>query len=165
MSTAVAEATQEVSFPVTGMTCASCVRRIEKALTRVEGVHEASVNLATEKARVVYEPHVATFGTLSAAVHKAGYGVGEVSAEAPTPGQAEPVDEQASQSQRDIDDLKRRWMVALPVGVGMMALMYIPLPLDAMDILMPALLVIATIVQFWAGRGFYAAAWAAARHG
>ena len=46
-----ANAPKEVSFAVTGMTCASCVRRIEKALHKVEGVSEASVNLATEKAR------------------------------------------------------------------------------------------------------------------
>ena len=51
-----ASPTTEVTFPVTGMTCASCVRRIEKALNRVEGVTEASVNLATEKASVVFDP-------------------------------------------------------------------------------------------------------------
>jgi len=42
-------------------------------------------------------------------------------------------------------------MVALPVGLGLMALMCVPLPMDAMDALMPAILVIATAVQFWAG--------------
>src|SRR5262249_7918022 len=65
----------EVTFPVTGMTCASCVRRIEKALGRVDGVREASVNLATEKAHVVYDPHVASPEHMRAAVEKAGYGV------------------------------------------------------------------------------------------
>src|SRR5919198_508731 len=75
MSTTVAEPS-EVSFPVTGMTCASCVRRIEKALGKVDGVREASVNLATEKARVVYDPGVVSLGQLTAAVEKAGYGVG-----------------------------------------------------------------------------------------
>jgi Cu+-exporting ATPase len=65
----------EVTFPVTGMTCASCVRRIEKALGRVNGVREASVNLATEKAHVIYDPHVATPERMRAAVEKAGYGV------------------------------------------------------------------------------------------
>jgi copper ion binding protein len=68
---------REVTFPVTGMTCASCVRRIEKALTRVDGVQEASVNLATEKARVVYDPAAVTFDAMQAAVQKAGYGVGD----------------------------------------------------------------------------------------
>src|ERR671939_569346 len=67
--------TTEVTFPVTGMTCASCVRRIEKALKKVDGVAEASVNLATEKARVVYDPAAASPAQLRGAVEKAGYGV------------------------------------------------------------------------------------------
>src|SRR5919109_1091564 len=61
-----AAALAEVTFPVTGMTCASCVRRIEKALGKVEGVREARVNLATEKARVLYDPAVATMPELQA---------------------------------------------------------------------------------------------------
>jgi Cu+-exporting ATPase len=158
------------------MTCASCVRRIEKALQKVDGVHEASVNLATEKARVVYDPGATTFEAMHAAVQKAGYGLGDqpdVESPAPSSGvqSAESpqvrhgaTDQLESERQREIDDLKLRWMVALPVGLGMMALMYIPLPLDAMDILMPAILVIATAVQFWAGHTFYQAAWASAKH-
>ena len=45
-----------VEFPVTGMTCASCVRRVEKALGRVEGVEVANANLATERVRVALNP-------------------------------------------------------------------------------------------------------------
>ena len=130
------EQAHEVSFPVTGMTCASCVRRIEKALNRVEGVQEASVNLATEKARVLYDPEVADFTALTVAVEKAGYGVGELAAANPqepgTPQLRE--DEHQDERQSEIDDLRRRWTVALPVGLGMMALMYIPLPLGRRDI-------------------------------
>ncbi|MDQ3541886.1 MAG: cation transporter, partial [Chloroflexota bacterium] len=44
--------TIETSFPVEGMTCAACVRRVERALTKVDGVESASVNLATERASV-----------------------------------------------------------------------------------------------------------------
>ena len=66
---------KDVSFHVTGMTCASCVRRVEKALKRVEGVDDASVNLATEKATVVFDPAVVEADSLSAAVEKAGYGI------------------------------------------------------------------------------------------
>src|ERR1700730_18271956 len=65
----------EVTIPVTGMTCASCVRRIEKALNRIAGVQDASVNLATERARVVYDPSMATQTQMRAAIEKAGYGV------------------------------------------------------------------------------------------
>jgi Cu+-exporting ATPase len=66
----------EVTFPVTGMTCASCVRRIEKALTRVDGVQEASVNLATERAKVLFDPSLASADQMRAAVARAGYAAG-----------------------------------------------------------------------------------------
>ena len=66
-----------VEFPVTGMTCASCVRRVEEALGRVEGVGEVGVNLATERAKVVYDPAEGPgVEGLRDAVEKAGYGVG-----------------------------------------------------------------------------------------
>jgi Cu+-exporting ATPase len=167
------ENTSEVSFPVTGMTCASCVRRIEKALNKVDGVQEASVNLATEKARVVFDSTIATFVQLTAAVARAGYGVGEVNnaknsdleASTETSAVSDPSNVLDRERQREIDDLKRRWMIALPVGLGMMALMYVPLPLDAMDLVMPALLVVSSFILFWAGSGFYSAAWAAGKHG
>src|SRR5581483_2948006 len=74
---------REITFAVTGMTCASCVRRIERALGKVAGVQEATVNLATEKARVVYDPTVATTAELKAAVKKAGYGVDDLPPDAP----------------------------------------------------------------------------------
>ena len=67
--------TTEITLPVSGMTCASCVRRVEKALNKVEGVQDASVNLATEKATVLFDPALATPGAMQAAVEKAGYGV------------------------------------------------------------------------------------------
>jgi Cu+-exporting ATPase len=58
------------------MTCASCVRRIEKALSKVAGVREASVNLATERAKVMYDPQATGLDQLKAAVERAGYGLG-----------------------------------------------------------------------------------------
>src|SRR5438105_11304527 len=87
MATTTDADTQEITFPVTGMTCASCLRRIEKALGRVGGVEQANVNLATEKATVVYDSSVATRAQMQAAVEKAGYGVREfaIPATAPSP--------------------------------------------------------------------------------
>jgi Cu+-exporting ATPase len=71
--TAATDATQKVRFPVEGMTCASCVNRIERYLRKVDGVTEVNVNLATESATVEFQPTVATFADLGSAVEAAGY--------------------------------------------------------------------------------------------
>src|SRR4051812_50184388 len=63
----------ETSLNIGGMTCASCVRRVEKTLTRVDGVVAASVNLANETATVSFDPATATLETLTAAVNSSGY--------------------------------------------------------------------------------------------
>ncbi|HVA26121.1 MAG TPA: heavy metal translocating P-type ATPase [Chloroflexota bacterium] len=161
---------QDILFPVTGMTCASCVRRIEKSLSKVPGVHDASVNLATEKAHVVFDPSTVTVGDLAAAVEKAGYKVGELPAPV-VPGPAAPTQEAAQapheherERQREVDELKTKSFVSLSAGLAMMALMYLPWHIDQ-ALLAPVLLIAGTIVQFWAGRVFYQAAWAAAKHG
>src|SRR6266498_1181225 len=71
--------TAEAILAIDGMTCASCVRRVEKALAKVPGVESASVNLATEKATVRFATGAARPTDLREAVKRAGYGVrGEV---------------------------------------------------------------------------------------
>ncbi|MBP8061206.1 MAG: copper-translocating P-type ATPase [Polaromonas sp.] len=62
---------------IEGMTCASCVSRVERALKKVPGVQEATVNLATESARVRFAPGASTEAVLRRAVREAGYGVRE----------------------------------------------------------------------------------------
>ncbi|MCL6648953.1 MAG: heavy metal translocating P-type ATPase [Chloroflexi bacterium] len=74
-------AVRDVQLAVTGMTCAACVNRIEKALKRLDGVTDASVNLATERATVSYDPSQVSLAQLKEAVEKAGYGVREERAE------------------------------------------------------------------------------------
>src|SRR5215217_925920 len=102
MDTVIAEsqtATDEVVLPIEGMTCASCVRRVEKALTKVPGVGAANVNLATEKATVTFDPSVVELDQLRGAVEKAGYAVGALQ----TP--AAPASVEASASPReDVDE-------------------------------------------------------------
>jgi Cu+-exporting ATPase len=151
-----------------GMTCAACVRRVEKALTRLDGVAEARVNLAAETATVGYDPELVDLDRLTGAVSAAGY-TGTVRHGDATPTSPPPPPETAAEdrdARRDAElrDLRRKWQVALTAGLSLMVLMYLPLSLDTMDWLMPVLLVVATVVQFWAGRPFYRAALAAARH-
>ena len=61
------------TLDIGGMTCASCVRHVEKALSRIDGVRSAEVNLATEAATVSFDPQAAGLSELTAAVAAAGY--------------------------------------------------------------------------------------------
>ncbi|HEY3062023.1 MAG TPA: heavy metal translocating P-type ATPase [Chloroflexota bacterium] len=158
-------ATHEVTLPVEGMTCASCVRRIEKALNKIEGVTEANVNLATEQAHVAFDPAVTGIDQMRAAIEKAGYTLRELPRPMPSDTPAERAEDAHDiEQQREIDDLKRKWTISLGAGVLMMALSFVPLNVP-MDVIAPVLLIVATLVQFWAGAPIYGTAWAAARHG
>jgi Cu+-exporting ATPase len=79
-------AVQKIDLPITGMTCASCVRNVERALSRTEGVAEASVNLATERAHVEFDPAVIGVKDMIERVLQAGYGVAQASIELPITG-------------------------------------------------------------------------------
>src|SRR5215208_7161419 len=157
----------EAILPIEGMTCASCVRRVEKGLAKVPGVTTANVNLATERATVAYDPAVADLASLRAAVERAGYRVREIPTAEATPAADQAVtavDPREQERDRELADLKRKWVVSLAIGLVMMAEMYLPLGWD-MAVVAPLLLIQATVVQVWAGGVFYRTAWAAARHG
>ena len=81
----VREETTELS--IAGMTCASCVGRVEKALAKVPGVRQASVNLATERARVTHLAGAVSAADLEAAVERAGYTARRLSADLPDAGE------------------------------------------------------------------------------
>jgi len=151
---------QIISLDVEGMTCASCVNRIERFVNKVDGVSLASVNLATEKATIRFDPARTSVGELTSAVNAAGYEVRE----APAAIVGDGVDAHEAAREREIGDLRRKSLVSLAAGLAMMAVMYLPLSLD-MTLVAPLLLITAAVVQFWAGAVFYRAAWTAARHG
>ncbi len=74
-------ATAKVDLPITGMTCANCAQNIERALRKLDGVLQANVNLASEKASVDYLPSLINLEALKRAVEGAGYGVIELEEE------------------------------------------------------------------------------------
>ena len=169
----------ECTLDIGGMTCASCVGRVEKALNRVDGVVTASVNLANETAVVTYQAGATDTTVMTAAVEKAGYTSTPRPQKEPAatatahatggPGgdraAGDPMEELDRRRDHEIASLKRRWQVALTTGLALMAVMYVPIHLDTMDWLMPTIFVVASIVQAWAGADIYKAAWATARHG
>ncbi|MEA2549626.1 MAG: P-type Cu+ transporter, partial [Chloroflexota bacterium] len=158
----------ELSLPIEGMTCASCVNRIERFLKRTPGVEEAVVNLATEVATIRYLPAEAGRAELVAAVEAAGYDVRrapDVVAGRQTPATlADAADFDAAQRAAEARGLLVRAAASIAVAVGIMALMAAPLGL-AMEQLNWLAIVPATVIQAWAGGRFYRAAWRAARHG
>lgn len=78
--------TQQIDLPITGMTCANCARTVERTLSKTDGVGEAAVNYATERATVSYDPATTDVSALIERVSKAGYGVAQASIELPITG-------------------------------------------------------------------------------
>lgn len=159
---------EEIVLPVKGMTCASCVRRVERAIAKVPGVQSVAVNLATERATVDYYPGTASVADFRAAVEKAGYEIAQERAGATDA--SSPQDwgaggtSLAEERAREIRALRLRFGISLAVGAVLMAAMFIPWPFDHTR-LFPLMFLLATPVQFWAGWQFYKGAWAAGRHG
>ena len=146
---------ERVSLVVGGMTCASCIRHVEDALGNTAGVVSTNVNLASGLARVEFAPGQTTVSDLRYALEDAGYSFEGVSGDKYR-GYAGAEEQQ---------DLKRKFVFSLLVAGTTMALMAASpmtstLPLG-MDFL---LFVLATPVQFWAGRQFYVGAWGALKH-
>jgi Cu+-exporting ATPase len=143
-------ATRKSIFPVSGMTCASCVARVEEALSSVPGVISANVNLASEKATVEYLENTA-IADMRRAVREAGYELGP---------EAETLKDVTVTARREIHALRNRVIFATVLGTIIMALSFSP-GFTGKAYLLWAL---ATPVQFWAGWRFYRGAWGALRH-
>ena len=139
-----------IQFLVGGMTCASCVARVEKALLKVPGVSSASVNLATEKATVQGLSTV-TAAALQAAIEKAGY-------------TAVQVDDTKPRKERR---LAPWWPVAASAALTIPLVAPMLLQLAGVDWMLGGWtqLALATPVQFWLGWRFYRAGWNAVRAG
>ena len=142
----------DIVAPVRGMHCAACVGKVERALTSIPGVDQASVNLATEQATVSFDPALTGVDALQAAVAAAGYELAE-----PRAGAA-PVDD-AEQAAREAEQGRQR--NRLIVGAVLSA----PVLLGGMSHLLPwvpaalqnpwVLLALTTPVQFWVGWQFH----------
>jgi Cu+-exporting ATPase len=147
-------AISEVVFNVTGMTCATCVQNIETALNGLDGVVSVTVNLASEKAYVRYNPEVVTVSRLKKAISDAGY-------------KAVPADEKAEDYDRQARDRERHRLVLLLIFSFSLAI-----PVFVLSMVMPfhsnadnwLLLGLTTPVQFLVGWQFYVGTYKALRN-
>ncbi|NJN65241.1 MAG: copper-translocating P-type ATPase [Chloroflexaceae bacterium] len=179
--------TNRAEFPVTGMTCASCSARVEKALRKVPGVLDAQVNLASEQAFVTWSPAEASWSDLKGAVERAGYGVIEPDTSDDAATTIEDVE--AAAREREVSGKRRKLIVGAVLGLPLFVLSMardfgliapfligsgaegpgpIPIPIHAgmthpasADLLNWLFLLLATPVQFYSGLDFYLHAWKA----
>ena len=156
---------ESLSLAIEGMTCASCAGRVEKALRQMPGVIDASVNLASETARVTVARNTVDEASLIAAVRQAGYGARVTGAndEAPRGDRQQSVpDRQATAIRREGALALLALGLSLPLLGGMVAELA-----GFHDRMLPpwSQFVIATIVQLLLGWRFYRAAWGALRAG
>ena len=145
----------EVELAIEGMTCASCVFRIESRLMKTPGVAKASVNLATETAKISYAAGELKESDLINAVAKAGYSAKRLVSSEP-------------QSVSKSESLKRD-LREVVIGSALTAPLVLPMLLEpfGVDLMPPGWiqLILALPIQFWLGARFYRAAWKAVRAG
>jgi len=157
---------EKLSFPVHGMSCASCVKKVETVLSALEGVVQASVNFATERAAVQYVPGKVSSKDFRKAVKDAGYEILEMEKDE----EGEVIDRQKAAREAEFRKVKRRFIVGLilviPVFVlghwqvfGLSTLFDLSHRANAY-----LQLILQTPIQFWVGWQFYVGAWKSARH-
>ncbi len=149
---------QTLDLAIAGMTCAACSARLERVLNAQPGV-EARVNLATEKARIRYQPGLTDPDQLLAAVARTGFTASPIT----EPSRAEEKARKATEYQRELRVFVISALFTLPLLAQM-----IPMLLGEHHVAwMPPWLqwLLATPVQFWAGKRFYTGAWNSLRGG
>ncbi|WP_394739302.1 heavy metal translocating P-type ATPase [Natronococcus roseus] len=148
---------ERTDLSLSGMSCTTCASTIEESLQDVEGVADASVNFATERANVHHDPDV-DVDTLVAAVDAAGYGVRDELLE----------DEQEMEDEAELRDMRRRairaWIVTSPI-VLLMVFMWTPLEVLTGFQIDVAMFIFATIVVFYYGRTTHASAYRGIKNG
>ncbi len=145
-----------ISFPVTGMTCAACQARVQRALSAEPGVVDASVNLVTKSAAVRYDPSSVSPQRLIDAVRATGY-----DAELPSTGDSLALDFAQDTEAREARSLAIKAAVSVVAGVIAMLLSMVGAGSAVVNYL---LLSITTVILAWAGRDIYRRAWKAMRH-
>lgn len=109
-----------VAIPIGGMTCAACAQRVEKAIGRLEGVASASVNFATEKATVTYDPQKVRLSVIRGAIEKAGYKALEAN-------KADAAEEDRIRKQREIKTLWTKFIVSAVFSVPLLYIAMVPM--------------------------------------
>ena len=147
--------TVQETFPVLGMSCASCAARVDKTLNQQPGVSKAAVNYASGAATVEYDPAQCSPQALQQAVQAAGYDL-LIKKDKDTLLEAEQAHD------KRYHDLKFRttWAIILSVPIVIIGMFFMNMPYANL-----IMWVLSTPVVFWLGRGFFVSAWKQLKHG
>ena len=148
-------------FPVEGMTCASCVSRVEKKLASLDGVHQVDVNLATEQVSIDYTAALIEFEVLQRALDQAGYRL------LPSLNESEgnTIQDNEKRHLKQLALLKLKLIVSGLVSLAVMFLSMKGKSFIDIELVHILLFVLATPVQFFCGGQFYRGAINGFRHG
>ena len=154
---------ERIDLPITGMTCAACAARIERSLGKAEGVADAAVNLATERASVTFDPAVTSIDRIVETIRDTGY---DAILPSPEVKDETAVDAVADAKRHEYETLRKKFIVAavlaLPVLVMAMShgrIAFLDFPgANALQFLLT------TPVVLYSGAQFYRGAWLALKH-
>jgi Cu+-exporting ATPase len=159
---------ETLSLPVEGMTCASCVLRVEKTIKKIEGVEDVNVNLATEKVTFTINNSKANLSQISDAVEDAGYKI-ILPSKSPTPKESESTYE--NDSSKKYNELKNSFVFSLILTIPVLIINMVsmtnwfmrwsPISMDATNRI---LFLITTLIIFIPGRRFFISAWKLLKH-
>jgi len=115
------------TLTIGGMHCAACSTRVEKALSKLEGVQSAVVNLATEKATVIFNPQILRLSAIKAAIVNAGYEVIKVSSETSANASANVLDEDKLRKEKEIKLLKTKFIISASFAIPLLYVAMAPM--------------------------------------
>lgn len=154
---------ERIDLPITGMTCAACAARIERSLGKAEGVAEAAVNLATERASVTFDPAVTSVDRIVETIRDTGY-----DAIVPSPEVKEntAVDAVADAKRHEYETLRKKFIVAavLAFPVLVMAMSHGRIGFLDFPGATAVQFLLTTPVVLYSGAQFYRGAWLALKH-
>ena len=160
---------ERITLPIQGMTCASCVNKVEKALRSAKGVLQVNVNLATERASIEFIPEMVSIRDLKKVVKDIGYQVLDVRVGDSTLREEDIVEKERLVREAELSRLKLKFIIGALLLAPILFLMYgasflekrIGLSHQANFFLQ---FLLATPVQFWAGLQFYVGFWKATKN-
>lgn len=145
-----------ITIPIQGISCASCVEKIEKELRNLEGVLKAEVNLATEKARVEYKTGLVDIEILKKAIIGIGY--------TPLSSEEKDLHKITEEKEEAYKRIKLKLIVSSLLTISIFSSMHLSISDTSKTAIFIFQFLLATPVQFWCGWQFYRGAWIAAKH-